>query len=215
MRRRACRKRVADCTGGADAMSEHVVEAAAIIERVASVGGTARALGGIGIALRCPSAAAGGRLNRTYGDLDLATDRKSVAKVTDVITASGYAPASRFNAAHGRSRLLFYAADGRHLDVFIDTFTMCHGLDLRPRLGLHTHTLPLADLLLTKLQIAQLNKKDVVDIAALIVDHDLATRRNGHQPAVHSATSCVAIGAGGERSRKTWRRWPRPAWTWT
>lgn len=160
-------------------MREDVTEAVAILDRIIGCGATARALGGVGVALRCPSTAEGQPLTRVYGDLDIATDRKSVRDVVRVVTETGYDPAQRFNAAHGRTRLLFYGPTGRHLDVFVDTFTMCHTLDLRPRLTLHSHTLPLADLLLTKLQIAELNHKDVVDIAALLVDHELATDETG------------------------------------
>jgi hypothetical protein len=85
----------------------------------------------------------------------------------------GYEPAERFNTLHGKRRLLFNAADGHHVDVFIDTFAMCHTLDLRDRLRIDLRTLTLADLLLTKLQIAEVNRKDVSDVAALLLDHEL------------------------------------------
>jgi hypothetical protein len=56
---------------------------------------------------------------------------------------------------------------------------MCHRLVLGPRLGLHDTTLPLADLLLTKLQVAELNAKDVTDAAALLLDHELTEDETG------------------------------------
>ena len=51
-------------------------------------------------------------------------------------------------------------ANRRRLDVFLDRFEMCHQLDLRDRLGLEPPTLPLADLLLTKLQVVETTDKD-------------------------------------------------------
>jgi hypothetical protein len=91
-----------------------------------------------------------------------------------VLTASGFEPNQRFNALHGRSRLIFTDAVGLHLDVIVGEFSMCHRLDLGKRLAISKQTLSLADLLLTKLQIAALNAKDVCDVAALLIDHPLA-----------------------------------------
>jgi hypothetical protein len=156
-----------------------VEEARKILAEVEQRGATARVLGGLGVALRCPTAQGDSPLARRYGDLDLAITRDSASVVADVVEDAGYEPARRFNAAHGRTRLLFADADGRHLDVFIGTFTMCHVLPLDKRLTIHHQTLSLADLLLTKLQIARLNRKDVVDAAALMADHALSDDEDG------------------------------------
>jgi hypothetical protein len=56
--------------------------------------------------------------------------------------------------------------------------TGAHTIDLRDRFELDDATLPLADLLLTKLQIVQLNEKDVLDILALLADHELDPSEN-------------------------------------
>jgi len=90
------------------------------------------------------------------------------------MSALGLAPAARFNAVQGARRLLFERADGLHADVFVGRFELCHALPLDRRLAIEDTTLPLADLLLTKLQVAQLNRKDVTDTAALLLDHGLA-----------------------------------------
>jgi hypothetical protein len=50
---------------------------------------------------------------------------------------------------------------------------MCHRIDLRERLAIQRPTLTLADLLLQKLQIVDLNRKDVVDLVVVLSDHDL------------------------------------------
>ena len=92
---------------------------------------------------------------------------------------SGLAPVTRFNATQGASRLLFERADGLHADVFVGRFALCHELALGRRLAIDERTLPLADLLLTKLQVARLNHKDVTDVAALLLDHELAEDDGG------------------------------------
>jgi hypothetical protein len=150
-----------------------------LLARIDAAGGTARALGGIAVAMRCPSTRNGSPLSRPYGDLDLATDRRSVRHVAGVLEGAGYEPSRRFNAAHGRTRLIFARPGGEHVDVFVDTFAMCHVLPLKDRLTIHARTLSLADLLLTKLQIARLNRKDVVDAVALLADHDVTATEDG------------------------------------
>jgi hypothetical protein len=148
-------------------------EALRLLEHLTSSGLTARALGGIAVAVRCPSAQSGA-LARSYSDLDLIVDRKSAHRLTPHLEELGYTPDASFNAIHGRSRLMFAHAEHGHVDVFIDRFVMCHTLDLKRRLRLHPTTLAPADLLLTKLQVAELNRKDVTDTVALVVDLPLS-----------------------------------------
>ena len=153
-------------------------EARAILAEVESNGIVARALGGVGVALRCPSARRP-PLRRDYHDLDLATDRRNAYRLAEFLASAGYSPADRFNALHGHTRLMFTGGTGVHVDVIVGEFIMCHKLDLRDRLTLAGETLPLADLLLTKLQIAKINHKDVIDTLALLIDHPLTNDESG------------------------------------
>ena len=50
----------------------------------------------------------------------------------------------------------------------VDRLVMCHTLDFRPSLGNSSLTLDPADLLLSKLQIVELNAKDARDITHLL-----------------------------------------------
>ena len=138
----------------------------------------ARLLGGVAVALRCPSARRP-PLARDYHDLDLATTGAHAHRLSQVLAAAGFSPEERFNNLHGRSRMMFTGPDGVHVDVLVDEFVMCHTLSLSRRLPLHKDTLSLADLLLTKLQIAELNQKDAVDVAALLLDHPLTEDEAG------------------------------------
>ena len=82
-----------------------------------------------------------------------------------------------FNALHGTERLLFFD-DGneRQVDVFVGGFKMSHEVPVAERLELEPDTLPLAELLVTKLQIAELNEKDVRDALALFHGHGVDER---------------------------------------
>lgn len=146
-----------------------------VIDGVREEGGKVRLIGGIAVAVRCPSARTGGPLVRTYSDMDLVTTREDSPILARVLQGLGYVPAAQFNALHGRTRLMFDEPQGLHADVFVDRFAMCHQLDFRGRLGQEGTTLSLAELLLTKLQVAELNEKDVSDTAALLLDHGLGS----------------------------------------
>jgi hypothetical protein len=150
-----------------------VVEGRRLVEEAAARGLALRLLGGAAIWLRS-SPHAREVLGREYPDLDLVAHKKESRRLRELLEEVGYEPERVFNATHGASRLLYHAADDpHHLDVFLDTFTMSHELDLGSRLELESPTLPAAELLLTKLQVAEVNRKDLSDSAMLLLDHDL------------------------------------------
>jgi hypothetical protein len=155
-----------------------ITAAEEIVAAAAARGGETRILGGIAIAVRCPSAR-DGQLARSFSDIDLVSASKGAPRLVQALDGLGYVPEERFNAMHGHSRLLFDHPEGAHVDVFVRRFAMCHSLDLGNRLEIHPTTIPLADLLLTKAQIAELNEKDVTDLAALFVDHPLSDDESG------------------------------------
>lgn len=130
-----------------------------------------RLMGGVAIRLKCPSAAAP-PLARVYGDVDFFGRSSESERLIRLFEGCGYSSERRFNALHGHRRLLFKDVErSRRVDVLLDHFEMCHRLELGPRLELDRQTLPLADLLLTKLQVVEANHKDVIDAVALVVDH--------------------------------------------
>ena len=132
-----------------------------------------RLLGGMAVKAICPSAA-DMTLPPDGLDLDLAIYERQRREFEQVIESLGYDPHRRFNAVHGHRRLKYSdPQEGVALDVFVDAFHMCHQLSLTNRLELHEITLPLADLLLSKLQIVQMGEKDLRDIYTILYDHEL------------------------------------------
>lgn len=115
-------------------------------------------------------------LQRTYGDLDFITLARDSGALPSLFVDLGYTPDAEFNTLHGHQRLYFWdSANQRQVDVFVDTLRMSHTLDPRQRLHVERRTIPLADLLLTKLQIYEINEKDIRDIIALLRDHPLGS----------------------------------------
>ncbi len=119
-------------------------------------------------------------LRRTYGDLDVAVTAQHAQRLARLLPELGYAPDERFNALHGERRFLFKdLAHDRKLDVFIGAFSMCHKMDLEGRLPAEGLTLQVTDLLLTKLQIVELNNKDARDVLGLLLEHDVCPAAAG------------------------------------
>jgi hypothetical protein len=130
-----------------------------------------RVLGGLAVKVHSQHASHRS-LERKYPDIDFVTDKTSAKKLIDFLPAMGYTPNKTFNTLSGDRRQLWYdEAQGRQIDVFIGDFTMCHTLPLADRLEVEPLTIPLAELFLSKAQIVELNRKDILDLLALILDH--------------------------------------------
>jgi hypothetical protein len=161
-------------TSGHSIRSDVVDETVRLLAAANEAGVLVRALGGVAIVLHAgddlhPA------LKREIRDIDLATSKREGRKLTQFLVAEGYTADREFNGLQGARRLLFYdEPNERHIDVFVETFAMCHELPLGDRLAHDQLTLPLAELLLTKLQIVKLNRKDAYDVYALLLTHEVA-----------------------------------------
>ena len=114
-------------------------------------------------------------MQRVYKDLDFVTVKKDAARFNALLVEAGYEADEQFNTLHGAQRLLHYdRVNGKQLDTFVDSFAMCHTLDLSKRLPTDGDTLTPADLLLTKLQIVEVNDKDLLDSIALLLFHPIS-----------------------------------------
>lgn len=138
-----------------------------------------------GVAVRIRAAEVPPALDREYKDLDFAVARGRTADVERLLRAAGYEAQVMFNAMNGKERMLFHdTGHGRQVDIFVGSFRMCHEIPLGDRLTAGEATVPLAELLLTKLQIIELNEKDVRDTVLLLHGHEIA---DGDGDAVNGA----------------------------
>jgi hypothetical protein len=114
-------------------------------------------------------------LKRRYGDLDFVAASKQRQAAEKLFESLGYQGDRRFNTLNGHQRLLYLdPVNGRQIDIFIDRMRMCHVIELADRLGGDDPCLTPADLLLSKLQVFEVNMKDLVDSIALLLDHAIA-----------------------------------------
>jgi hypothetical protein len=139
-----------------------------VVEAARAEGFPVRILGGVAIGILAGKAIPE-PLRRSYADIDLVVRRGDAGRARSLLTKLGYEADRGFNSLHGSTRLLFYdLVNSRRLDVFVGVFKMCHEVDLGGRLELVPSTLTPADLLLTKLQIVELNQKDLIDVMTLL-----------------------------------------------
>jgi hypothetical protein len=146
-----------------------IEEGAQIVSEAEARGLAVRLLGGVAIRLLL-----GERFDAAYDrepkDVDAVTRRRDAPGLEALLAERGWAPAVEFNALNGARRLLFHDPSSEaQVDVFVDAFEMCHALPLTDRLDAPGPSLPATDLLMTKLQIVELNPKDRSDLLALLV----------------------------------------------
>jgi hypothetical protein len=143
-------------------------------QRIASMATTRsmplKLVGGLAVHSLAPSSR-GAPLARSYKDIDLALPFRARAQVTELMVEAGYEPNRPFNALNGHTRLMFFdTLHGRQVDLFVDRMQLCHVIDLRSRFDHEGPTLTPADLLLSKLQVVQATRNDLLDLSALLAD---------------------------------------------
>jgi hypothetical protein len=113
-------------------------------------------------------------LGRVFTDIDFATYTKHVKDATRLLTELGYEEDKTVTRLFGEGRMLFHDPRfGRHIDIFLDRLDFSHILPLVGRLEVDNPTLPLAELLIEKMQIVQLNEKDLIDTIMLVREHPI------------------------------------------
>jgi hypothetical protein len=163
---------------GARTLADPLAEALRIVDAADARGVLLRLMGGMAVRAHAPDWTH--RTRRVEVDLDFATRGRDRAAVYQLLEAEGYTPDRRHNALFGGHQGYFVdVARNRPVDVLVDKLEMCHRLDFSDRLVKSRPTLPLAELLLSKLQVVRINRKDVLDALVLLAEHPLA-EDDGH-----------------------------------
>jgi hypothetical protein len=159
----------------ADAAALLAIEARRILDAASPAGAALRLTGSMAIQARCPRFGHLAREGRDFHDIDFAAYKRESKRVQQLLSALGYtedrevavvSEGARAIYKHGQSQL--------HIDVFFDRLDFCHVIALNGRLEIDRQTLPLAELLLGKLQIVKIAEKDLIDAAVLLLEHDFA-----------------------------------------
>ena len=173
-----------------DILEDIVSEGERLLAIADEQGVALRLLGGIAVRLKAPEIPPS--LERPYKDIDFAVTKKGGGAADKLLRSAGYEPNVAFNAMHARERGLYYdAVHGRQVDLFINAFRMCHEIPLGDRLQVETQTVPLAELMLTKLQIIEVNEKDIRDTVLLFHGHPIADNDDGAVNGARIAELCA------------------------
>ena len=119
-----------------------------------------------------------GRLGKQeFTDIDFMSYGKQANTLERFFANLGYMPnrGAKLLGVVWASRHIYDAPAGFHVDVFFDKLEMSHTIDFRGRLELDSPTIPLANLLLEKMQIVQINEKDIKDSIVLLRAHQVGT----------------------------------------
>jgi hypothetical protein len=106
---------------------------------------------------------------RVFTDIDFASYGKHRVGLMELFRNEGYVFEQSVMWHYGKSRHIYYSAKIPMIDVFYDRLDMNHCVDYRGRLEIHPYCVSPADLLLQKLQIVQMNDKDLKDAMLLLL----------------------------------------------
>ena len=155
-------------------LRDPLAEGLRLIALADAAGLLVRLMGGLSFHARCPSWTA--RIDRERRDIDLATRARDRKALSALMEADYYTADRQYNALYGHKQLYFVdEARDRPVDVLIDRMEMCHTFEFADRLAIDGPTLPLAEMLLSKLQIAKINRKDVLDAMALLAEYPIGS----------------------------------------
>ena len=170
---------------------EFVEEAIGIVGKAQSRGVYLRILGSLATYIRS--------LNNGYGDLfkslerfgagkplftdlDLAGYGKQKGAIDKLFRELDFKPDAMVNSMFGHKRLIHYHPQNRyHVDVFLNRLEFSHDVEFgeKPgagRLELDSPTITATDIVLEKLQIHEINRKDLIDLITLCLAHEVHER---------------------------------------
>jgi len=163
---------------------DFIGEARKIVDGAQAVGVSLRVLGATAFRMHCPDYVDVHKaMGRELSDIDFVAYSKEERKMEEFFFNGLHLEVERQQAALtpglfvGR-HIYIDKVTGMHVDVFIDKLDMCHVVDFRKRLHVDSPTIPLAELLLEKMQIVTLNEKDVKDTLMLLAVHDVGDDDN-------------------------------------
>jgi hypothetical protein len=150
---------------------------------------TLRLIGALAFHMRCPEFNyIQTEAKRFFTDIDFMAYFAQMRDVERLFKELSYVEDRRIKSVPGLRRSIFFHRDHPwHSDVFYDVLDFSHEIDLRGRLELDYPTISLVDLLLEKMQIAQINQKDVIDTLMLLRQYEVGDSGNANIEMDHLA----------------------------
>ena len=134
-----------------------------------------RVIGSLAFQMHCPEYGyLQEAMGRAYTDIDFAAYRKQTKEIKALMSGLGYTENREvFIVSEGERSIFDRSEIGLHVDVFYEKLDFCHTIRWEERLEVDSPTIPLAEMVLEKMQIVQINEKDVIDTIMLLIEHPL------------------------------------------
>lgn len=154
---------------------EFVDTALQLVDDADSQGIRLRILGSLAFRLHCPeNIELFDKMQRDLTDVDFAATSAQHKPIQKYLEGLGYEMDRDIQAATEGTRWFFeHPETGLGIDVFFNELFFCHKIPFKGRLELDSPTIPLADLMLEKMQIVEINPKDVKDTLVLLLEHPI------------------------------------------
>ena len=146
-----------------------------IIKASDEAGVLLRVIGSLAFQMHCPEYGyIQEAMGRAYTDIDFAAYRKQTKEIKALMSGLGYTENREvFIVSEGERSIFDRSEIGLHVDVFYEKLDFCHTIRWEGRLEVDAPTIPLAEMVLEKMQIVQINEKDVIDTIMLLLEHPL------------------------------------------
>ncbi|HLB07778.1 MAG TPA: hypothetical protein VJN41_08835 [Alphaproteobacteria bacterium] len=160
-----------------------VDEALRLVDKGERQGLQLRILGSLAFRIHCPeNILLFEEMERELTDIDFAAERRQGHKIRDFLVSEGYiANDSIMIATEGARHIYEHAETRLNVDVFTDELYFCHPIPFKGRLHLDSPTIPTTDLLLEKMQIVEINLKDIKDSLVLLLEHPVGDPSAGRE----------------------------------
>jgi len=132
-----------------------------------------RVIGSLAFQMHCPKYGyLQAAMGRAYTDIDFAGYRNQTREVQELMKSLGYEEVREVIIMSEGDRSIFnHQQNDFHVDLFYDKLDFSHVISWNNRLEVDNPTIPLSELLLEKMQIFQINEKDIIDTIILLLEH--------------------------------------------
>lgn len=139
-----------------------------------------RVIGSLAFQMHCPQFGhLQAAMGRAYTDIDFGAYSKQTKLIKDLMASLGYTENREvFIVSEGERSIFDKPEADLHVDIFYEKLDFCHAIYWKDRLEIDSPTIPLAELLLEKMQIVQINEKDIIDTIMLLLEHPLGDTDN-------------------------------------
>jgi hypothetical protein len=160
---------------------QYHAEALRITEEAHATGLDLRLLGSLAFRFHCEKYVhLLDEMGRELTDIDFVGSSEQRALFVPFMKGLGYEINNNVLVGTEGQRFIFdNLVTGICIDIFVDKLDFCHSIWLKDRLQLDYPTVTVTDLLFEKMQIVEINLKDLKDTCILLLEHDLDKKERG------------------------------------